>query len=85
MGHQGIDPGFNWKDDKMHWPHCLDYMRSVILCWADDTVERPSFRDNGTLGEIAEGYYDDRQCGDNRKLLKIMRDAGTVVRTRPFP
>ncbi|KAK4443760.1 hypothetical protein QBC34DRAFT_476560 [Podospora aff. communis PSN243] len=86
MGHEGKDPGLDrWTDDNMHWPHCLDYMRSTILCYADDTLERWSFLDNGTLGEIAEGYFDDRQCGDNRKLIKMMRDAGSIVRTRPFP
>jgi len=30
MGHEGTDPGFDrWTDDNMHWPLCLDYMRSV--------------------------------------------------------
>ncbi|KAH8892554.1 hypothetical protein GQ53DRAFT_861941 [Thozetella sp. PMI_491] len=85
MGHEGIDPGVNYLNEDMHWPHCLDYMRSSVLCWADATPERWGFLENGTLGDIAEGSWDDRRCGDNRKLIKIMRDAGRVVRTRPFP
>jgi len=34
LGHEGIDPGFDWKDEEMHWPHCFDYMRSVGLSFA---------------------------------------------------
>ncbi|KAK3208720.1 hypothetical protein GRF29_77g1740238 [Pseudopithomyces chartarum] len=39
-GHQiGFDHSTDTAAHKGHWPHCFDYLRQILLCQADDTVE----------------------------------------------
>ncbi|KAI1825013.1 hypothetical protein F4861DRAFT_219365 [Xylaria intraflava] len=84
MAREGVDPGLDWQDND-HWPHCLDYLRKTLLCWADDLVERPFVFENGTVSSFIDGAQDVRQCGDNRRLIQFMRDNGKEVYTQPFP
>ncbi|TQV90583.1 hypothetical protein IF1G_10735 [Cordyceps javanica] len=84
QAHQGIDPGFDWRDND-HWPHCLDYMRKSILCAADDTVETPPTLRNGTIAPFIDGSQQVRQCGNSRKLIDLMKSHGKMVTTQPFP
>ncbi|KAM7186187.1 protein of unknown function (DUF3328) domain containing protein [Rhypophila sp. PSN 637] len=81
---EGVDPGLDWRDND-HWPHCLDYLRKTLLCRADNVVERRLVFDNGTVSRFIDGSQDVRQCGDNRRLIRIMREHGRVVNTVPFP
>ncbi|KAI0412909.1 hypothetical protein F5X98DRAFT_353427 [Xylaria grammica] len=81
---EGKDPGLDWQDND-HWPHCMDYLRKTLLCWADDLIERPFVFDNGTVSSFIDGAQDVRKCGDNRQLIQLMRDHGKEVYTRPFP
>ncbi|KEY71912.1 hypothetical protein S7711_11358 [Stachybotrys chartarum IBT 7711] len=81
---EGHDPGMDWQTNN-HWPHCMDYLRKTLLCWADDSIERRFVYDNGTIAPFIDGSQDVRQCGDNRRLIQIMRDHGKDVSTRPFP
>ncbi|KAI0534370.1 hypothetical protein GGR58DRAFT_61230 [Xylaria digitata] len=81
---EGKDPGLDWQDND-HWPHCMDYLRKTLLCWADDLVERQFVFDNGTVSSFIDGAQDVRKCGDNRRLIQLMRDNGKEVYTRPFP
>ncbi|KAM7212551.1 protein of unknown function (DUF3328) domain containing protein, partial [Rhypophila decipiens] len=81
---EGVDPGLDWRDND-HWPHCLDYLRKTLLCRADDVVERRLVFDNRTVSRFIDGSQDVRQCGDNRRLIRIMREHGRLVNTVPFP
>ncbi|KAI5865371.1 hypothetical protein GGS23DRAFT_558942 [Durotheca rogersii] len=81
---EGIDPGFDWRDND-HWPHCMEYLRKTLLCWADDRIERRFVFENGTSSSFIDGSQDVRACGDSRRLIQLMRDHGKDVSTRPFP
>ncbi|KAI1427176.1 hypothetical protein F5Y12DRAFT_739085 [Xylaria sp. FL1777] len=81
---EGKDPGLDWQDND-HWPHCMDYLRKTLLCWADDLIERPFVFENGTVSKFIDGAQDVRKCGDNRRLIQLMRDNGKEVYTQPFP
>ncbi|KAF2092609.1 hypothetical protein NA57DRAFT_49970 [Rhizodiscina lignyota] len=76
--------GYDIEYDR-HWPHCFDYMRMTILCWADDTVERYSYDLNGERTDFIDGAFDLRQCGNNRKLIDKVQAGGKIVHTKPFP
>ncbi|KAI1436983.1 hypothetical protein GGR50DRAFT_158091 [Xylaria sp. CBS 124048] len=81
---EGTDPGLDWQDND-HWPHCMDYLRKTLLCWADDLIERPFVFPNGTVSSFIDGAQDVRKCGDSRRLIQLMRDNGKDVYTQPFP
>lgn len=65
---EGIMPGKDYKDDA-HWPHCMDYLRSVclpnqslnvligrqsIMCFADGTLESVSEQPAPEKGRIVK-------------------------------
>ncbi|KAF2971273.1 hypothetical protein GQX73_g2248 [Xylaria multiplex] len=64
---EGEDPGLDWQDND-HWPHCMDYLRKTLLCWADDLVERQFVFDNGTVSSFIDGAQDHPQAN---QLIKI--------------
>ncbi|KKA18174.1 hypothetical protein T310_7873 [Rasamsonia emersonii CBS 393.64] len=76
---EGIDIGVDWRDDA-HWPHCFDYLRSSIMCFADGTLERvtlqPGPRDDGTFVKIIDGGVETRYCRDTRPLYELERQYG---------
>lgn len=73
----GHDIGLDPRADP-HWPHCFHYLRQMILCHADDTIERGHFL-NGTFSPSAddpaviEGSLDVRQCRDSERLFEMRR------------
>ena len=77
LSKNGHDIGLDYKSDP-HWPHCFQYLRELILCHADDTIERAHFL-NGTVslsGEspaFFEGQLDVRQCRDSEKLFQMRK------------
>lgn len=70
----GEDIGVDWKDD-LHWPHCLHHLREMILCFADDTVER-GIVINGTRTNAISGARDVRTCRDPRPLYAKRKEEG---------
>ncbi|KAH8812248.1 hypothetical protein F5884DRAFT_305883 [Xylogone sp. PMI_703] len=75
---EGKDPGVDWHDND-HWPHCMDYLRNTILCWADSILERQFVLPNGTALPFIDGSRDMRQCGDKDGLVQMMRNHGKEV------
>ncbi|KAF2091591.1 hypothetical protein K490DRAFT_61024 [Saccharata proteae CBS 121410] len=70
--------GYDEKTDvsmhQGHWPHCFDYLRQTLLCYADDTVE-PSWLDDGYKWTI-DGYHNTkRTCRDSARMYR-MTDCG---------
>ncbi|OJJ42563.1 hypothetical protein ASPZODRAFT_1305186 [Penicilliopsis zonata CBS 506.65] len=84
MAREGVDPGLDWQDNS-HWPHCLDYMRKTVLCWADGTLERQHMLANGSLVTFIDGAHDLRKCGDSHRLINMMTQAGRIVYTEGLP
>ncbi|KAF7195934.1 Cyclochlorotine biosynthesis protein R [Pseudocercospora fuligena] len=52
-----------------HAPHCFDYLRKVILCYADDFIERPRHKDGTLGGPSIEGAYDFRMCRSSERIF----------------
>lgn len=77
LSRNGHDIGLDYKSDP-HWPHCFHYLRELILCHADDTIERAHFL-NGTVSlagqapAFFEGQLDVRQCRDSEKLFQTRK------------
>ncbi|KAF7192002.1 Oxidase ustYa [Pseudocercospora fuligena] len=63
-----------------HVPHCFDYLRQGILCFADDTFELARDREGIPDGGIIEGAYDVRTCRDYTKLFDLMYRYGEGFR-----
>lgn len=70
----GEDIGTDWHDD-LHWPHCLHHLREMILCFADDTIER-GIVINGTRTNAIDGAGDMRLCRDPRVLYERRKVEG---------
>ncbi|PVH75673.1 hypothetical protein DL98DRAFT_643691 [Cadophora sp. DSE1049] len=68
----GIDIGIDQTDDP-HWPHCLHYMLQTVLCFADDTLERPG---NGSSVGAINGYNDQRKCRSSEELYNRLNSEG---------
>ncbi|OJJ96907.1 hypothetical protein ASPACDRAFT_1890748, partial [Aspergillus aculeatus ATCC 16872] len=56
---EGEDIGKDWHDDG-HWPHCMDYLAKMILCFADGSIEKPIQGEEGI--EFIDGSNVVRQC-----------------------
>ncbi|RDW58245.1 hypothetical protein BP6252_13656 [Coleophoma cylindrospora] len=69
---EGNEIGIDFRDDE-HWPHCLWYLKQAILCFADDTLERP-MKVNGS--NIITGQDDLHQCRDSGKLYALREERG---------
>ncbi|KIM98333.1 hypothetical protein OIDMADRAFT_20062 [Oidiodendron maius Zn] len=70
----GEDIGVDWKDN-VHWPHCMQYLRESILCFADPTIERGPII-NGTRFRGIDGAHDVRTCRDNSALFQLREQSG---------
>ncbi|KAF2493674.1 hypothetical protein BU16DRAFT_465495 [Lophium mytilinum] len=74
-----IDIGVDWRDDA-HWPHCFDYLRSTIMCYADGTLEQvtqqPGPNDDGKVVKVIDGGVETRHCRDTRPLYQLERQYG---------
>jgi Mycotoxin biosynthesis protein UstYa len=64
----GYDIESDVSDHAGHWPHCLDYLRQVLLCYADGTVETSEEVDGQWR---ISGYDVPRLCGDSRALYEV--------------
>ncbi|KIW65930.1 hypothetical protein PV04_08144 [Phialophora macrospora] len=66
------------QHDDDHWPHCMDYLRQVIMCRADGTIERPRevFRDliGGAERRVIVGFDEPRSCHDPLPLYGLLRE-----------
>ncbi|KAF1965121.1 hypothetical protein BU23DRAFT_629087 [Bimuria novae-zelandiae CBS 107.79] len=67
-----------------HAAHCFDYIRNVILCFADDTFELARNKTGHPWGGAIEGQWDVRTCRDHIKLEQIMEKYGKW-RRHPVP
>ncbi|KUJ12587.1 uncharacterized protein LY89DRAFT_757131 [Mollisia scopiformis] len=80
---EGEDIGEDWKDDA-HWPHCFDYLRSSIMCYADGTLEsvsrQPGPVDDGTFVEVIDGGEELRYCRDTKPIYELVRHYGPSSR-----
>lgn len=56
------------SEHKGHWPHCFDYLRQVLLCYADDSIELSRI-DAGKW--TLSGYDSPRQCRDHKRLYEM--------------
>ncbi|KAK2742662.1 hypothetical protein FQN55_007781 [Onygenales sp. PD_40] len=75
---EGLDVGVDWKDDA-HWPHCLDYLRSSIMCFADGTLESITAQPGpveGTVVKVIDGATEMRYCRDTKPLYDLERQYG---------
>ncbi|PQE29572.1 Tat pathway signal sequence protein [Rutstroemia sp. NJR-2017a BBW] len=61
--------------DPTHWLHCFDYLRQIILCAADGTIEPP--RTNPEGKENVDGMIE-RKCRDPALLWKLSVDSYEV-------
>ncbi|KAF2464343.1 uncharacterized protein BDR25DRAFT_346819 [Lindgomyces ingoldianus] len=79
LAREGVDIGVDWRDDA-HWPHCFDYLRESILCYADPTLESVSLQpgpvDDGTFVKVIDGGAEMRYCRDSRPLYELERQYG---------
>lgn len=57
--------------DDPHVPHCFDYLRQSLLCFADDTFELARNEKGIVDGMIIEGAYDVRTCRDSTRLYDL--------------
>lgn len=68
----GVQIGFDHATDTAkhagHWPHCFDYLRQILLCQADDTIETAQLAYTGDW--IISGYGARRQCRNAQALYK---------------
>lgn len=51
-----------------YWPHCFDYLRQVILCNADDSVESSEVFEGRW---VSSGFGDTKECRDASWLYDI--------------
>ncbi|KAJ6004765.1 hypothetical protein N7540_012564 [Penicillium herquei] len=58
---EGKDIGIDQTEDR-HWPHCFDYLRKTLHCFADDTIEYQDVDDEGEKLPHISGYQTSRQC-----------------------
>ncbi|KAF2710789.1 hypothetical protein K504DRAFT_376102 [Pleomassaria siparia CBS 279.74] len=76
---EGEDVGKDWTDD-LHWPHCFDYLRMSILCFADSTLEsltvEPGPIDDGKVIRVIDGGADERYCRNANPLYVLERRYG---------
>ncbi|BDD54454.1 hypothetical protein MAP00_000072 [Monascus purpureus] len=72
------DVGMDWRDNA-HWPHCLDYLRQTILCFADDTLEHRDRLPNGTTVRFISGTQDVRRCRSSERLYALRAEKGISV------
>ncbi|KAF2802826.1 uncharacterized protein BDZ99DRAFT_527257 [Mytilinidion resinicola] len=57
------------SEHRGHWPHCFDYMKQVIECYADDSIET-SFIDVDWY--TFDGYHTPgRQCRNKDWLYEV--------------
>ncbi|ORY18124.1 hypothetical protein BCR34DRAFT_583060 [Clohesyomyces aquaticus] len=79
LAREGVDIGVDWRDDA-HWPHCFDYLRESILCYADPTLEsvslQPGPQNNGKFVKVIDGGAETRYCRDSRPLYELERRYG---------
>ncbi|KAH7380634.1 hypothetical protein BKA66DRAFT_126286 [Pyrenochaeta sp. MPI-SDFR-AT-0127] len=79
LAKEGVDIGTDWRDDA-HWPHCFDYLRESIMCYADPTLESVSLQpgplDNGKFVKVIDGGAEVRYCRDTRPLIELERRYG---------
>ncbi|KAF2176461.1 hypothetical protein K469DRAFT_755633 [Zopfia rhizophila CBS 207.26] len=79
LAREGVDIGVDWRDDA-HWPHCFDYLRESILCYADPTLESVSLQpgpvDDGTFVKVIDGGAEAGYCRDSRPLYELDRQYG---------
>ncbi|KAF2452361.1 hypothetical protein BDY21DRAFT_407070 [Lineolata rhizophorae] len=68
---EGKEIGFSEETDtsehRGHWPHCFDYLRQVLLCHADDSVELSQLESGQWR---ISGYRNKRICRDHKKLYE---------------
>jgi hypothetical protein len=67
-----------------HWPHCLDYMRKLVLCNADDTVELPQltqYHQDGSTYAGIEGAKEMRQCRSIKQMCDVLAQRGIARST----
>ncbi|KXS95060.1 hypothetical protein AC579_7671 [Pseudocercospora musae] len=69
LGEGAIDLAALQKTE--HAPHCFDYLRKVILCYADDFIERPRNEDGSLGGPSIEGAYDYRMCRSSERIFAL--------------
>lgn len=81
---RGEDIGLDYRDDA-HWPHCLHYLRQMIICHADDTIELPytwdsTIEEDGRVTTKREGAIDGSQdvrvCKDADQLYRLRAERG---------
>ncbi|OKL60230.1 hypothetical protein UA08_04851 [Talaromyces atroroseus] len=75
---EGIDIGMDFHDNA-HWPHCLDYLRQTILCFADDTMEQQTLLSNGTRSKVITGLKDVRKCRPREQLYALRAEHGIFI------
>ncbi len=76
---EGHNVGVDFRDD--HWGHCLDYMRRIVLCNADDTIERSRWTwqfPNGTVYQGIEGAEEGRTCRPLQPMCDILIEKGVT-------
>ncbi|KAI1330311.1 hypothetical protein F5Y16DRAFT_363762 [Xylariaceae sp. FL0255] len=56
-----------------HWPHCMDYLRQAITCYADPTIERQRVV-HGTVFKVIDGFIDERRCGNAEALYDLLEE-----------
>ena len=54
-----------------HWEHCFDYLRQVLMCTADTTLENLEQRaDGGGLLASVDGWGTTHMCRDYESLVQ---------------
>ena len=79
---EGEDVGMDFRHD--HWPHCLDYMRKIVLCNADDTVEQPRLtlrHKDGSMYTGIEGAEEIRKCRSIQPMCEVLARRGLAKST----
>ncbi|KAF2469428.1 uncharacterized protein BDR25DRAFT_157868, partial [Lindgomyces ingoldianus] len=52
-----------------HWTHCFDYLRQVLMCSADVTLENLKTDGGAFLGAV-DGWGTQHMCRDYGKLFE---------------
>lgn len=73
--YDGVPVAIDWHENE-HWPHCLDYLRLSILCFADDTIERPALGSNGTRLHQIDGMQEMRECRSREPIDSLLSSNG---------